>query len=268
MFDSLVESGGNKGDVKRKGGFFAGTLAVYAVILTAIFVGTIFWYNADLDQDTYELLTDLDTPVQQAPEPEQAPEPKVQQVTTEQQVDVRPVLQAAADVPIPPKEISTAKNTVESIRTGVPTIQGARASNATMSAGPVAPPGGGTGVAVGSGTAPAAAAPPPPPPPPKPEPPKKAITISKGVLNGTATSRYEPPYPANAKAVRAQGAVSVQVLIDETGKVVSASAVSGHPLLRAAAQQAALRWRFTPTQLSGQPVKVNGTITFNFNLGG
>jgi protein TonB len=102
---------------------------------------------------------------------------------------------------------------------------------------------------------------PPPPPVAKKEPPK---TISGGVLNGKAVSLPKPPYPPAARAVRASGAVSVQVLIDESGRVVSASAASGHPLLRAAAEQAARGARFSPTLLSGQPVKVSGIITYNF----
>ena len=102
----------------------------------------------------------------------------------------------------------------------------------------------------------------PPPPPPKPKPVPKQI--SGGVLNGKATSLPKPPYPPAARAVRASGAVSVQVLIDEHGNVVSASAVSGHPLLRAAAVSAARNAKFSPTQLSGQPVKVSGVITYNF----
>jgi len=40
--------------------------------------------------------------------------------------------------------------------------------------------------------------------------------------------------------------------------------VSGHPLLRGAAEQAARGARFSPTLLSGQPVKVSGVITYNF----
>lgn len=93
-----------------------------------------------------------------------------------------------------------------------------------------------------------------------------ARTISGGVVNGKAISLPAPAYPAAAKAVGAQGAVSVQVLIDEDGNVVSASAVSGHPLLRAAAEGAARQARFRPTVLSGQPVKVSGVITYVFNL--
>ena len=98
-----------------------------------------------------------------------------------------------------------------------------------------------------------------PAPPPKPSKP-----ISKGVVNGSAISLPKPPYPAAARAVRASGAVNVQVLIDENGGVVSASAVSGHPLLRQAAEQAARGAKFKRTLLSGQPVKVNGIIVYNF----
>ena len=91
-------------------------------------------------------------------------------------------------------------------------------------------------------------------------------TISGGVLNGKAVSLPAPEYPAAAKAVRAQGAVSVQIMIDEEGSVISATAVSGHPLLRAAAEAAARLATFGPTQLSGQPVKVTGILTYNFVL--
>ena len=92
----------------------------------------------------------------------------------------------------------------------------------------------------------------------------KGKNISGGVLNGKAASLPQPEYPAAALAVKAEGAVSVQVLIDEEGNVISASAVSGHPLLRAAAVAAAKEAKFAPTRLSGEPVKVSGVLTYNF----
>jgi TonB family protein len=91
-------------------------------------------------------------------------------------------------------------------------------------------------------------------------------TISGGILNGKAISKPQPPYPALAKAARASGTVTVKVLVDETGSVVSAEAVSGHPLLQAAAIQAARQAKFSPTLLSGKPVKVSGLLTYNFVL--
>lgn len=91
-------------------------------------------------------------------------------------------------------------------------------------------------------------------------------TITGGVLNSRATNLVKPSYPAAARAVKASGAVNVQVTIDESGNVISASAVSGHPLLRAAAVQAARSSIFSPTLLSGQPVKVTGILVYNFVL--
>jgi periplasmic protein TonB len=106
-----------------------------------------------------------------------------------------------------------------------------------------------------------------PPPPVKkatPTPPPVPKIVSGGVVNGKAVNLVKPPYPPAAKAVRAAGQVSVQVTIDESGNVISASAVSGHALLRAAAESAARASKFSPTLLSGQKVKVTGVIVYNF----
>ena len=90
--------------------------------------------------------------------------------------------------------------------------------------------------------------------------------ISGGVLNGKATSLPVPAYPAAARSARASGLVTVEVVIDGSGKVISAKAVSGHSLLQQAAVQAAQQARFSPTLLSGQPVKISGIINYNFAL--
>ncbi|HLO00591.1 MAG TPA: TonB family protein [Pyrinomonadaceae bacterium] len=96
----------------------------------------------------------------------------------------------------------------------------------------------------------------------KPAPP--SAPVSGGVLNAKAISLPKPPTPPIAKAAKASGTVVIQVLVDENGSVVSAHAVSGHPLLQAAAVAAARSAKFSPTKLSGQPVKVTGVITYQF----
>jgi hypothetical protein len=58
----------------------------------------------------------------------------------------------------------------------------------------------------------------------------------------------------------------VEIHISETGEVIEAHAVGGHPLLRDAAVQAARGWRFKPTEISGKAVKSRGILTFNFEL--
>jgi TonB family protein len=101
-----------------------------------------------------------------------------------------------------------------------------------------------------------------PPPPPRP----LMKPVSGGVLNGKALSLPSPSYPDFARRTRTAGLVSVDVVVDENGKVISAQAVAGPPSLRDAAVQAALRARFSPTKLSGRPVKIAGRIDYNFTI--
>lgn len=99
---------------------------------------------------------------------------------------------------------------------------------------------------------------------PSEKPPGERAPISGGVLNGKAVYLPQPEYPPIAAQAHASGMVTVQVLIDEVGNVISAHAVSGHPLLQAAAVVAARQARFSPTSLMGEPVKVNGVLQYNF----
>jgi protein TonB len=90
--------------------------------------------------------------------------------------------------------------------------------------------------------------------------------ISGGILNGKALNLPMPSYPDAAKRARISGTVEVEVVIDINGKVISAKAVRGPGMLQLAAETAARQARFTPTLLSGQPMKVVGVITYNFTL--
>ena len=256
MFDNLVESNSHKDDISRKGSFILVTTVVYAVLGVAFFVAGIYWYDAHLENQNLDLITlvaPVPVPPQQA-KPEKQEEAKPQKV--DQNVDVRREL--IADVTrteLVPKEISAKASDVPPVRRGVTTQIGSADSNAA------AP------VAVGSGTGIVAAAPvkvdvAEPPPPAAPTPPR--APISGGVLNGKAISLPKPAYPPIARQAHASGTVVVQVTIDENGNVISARAVSGHPLLQAVAVNAARSARFSPTKLSGQPVKVTGVITYNF----
>jgi hypothetical protein len=103
-------------------------------------------------------------------------------------------------------------------------------------------------------------------PAPEPGSPEAKIPklVSAGVLNGKAVSLARPEYPPDARANHASGAVSVQVFVDETGKIVTAAAISGSPYLRYAATDAACRSKLTPTLLAGHAVRLSGFITYNF----
>ncbi len=90
--------------------------------------------------------------------------------------------------------------------------------------------------------------------------------VRGGVLNGRLISRPVLKYPKAARKARITGNVTVQIIVDEQGKVVRSTAISGPEELRPAAETAAKEARFSPTLLGGAPVKVSGTITFNFSL--
>jgi len=259
MFDNLIESGSHKQDIGRKGSFLLGTVAIYAVLGTAFLVASIWYMDNSLDAQDLELTTlvaPVPVPVQEN-QPEKQPEAKP--VDTKQNVDVRKELIAdVSRTELVPKEVSAKASNIPPVRRGVTTVLGDSSSNAAV---PIAAgPGSGTGL-VGTPTK-VNIAEEPPPPPPQATPPR--APISGGVLNGKALSLPKPAYPSIAKAAHASGTVVVQVTISESGSVISAAAMSGHPLLRAAAVAAARGARFSPTKLSGQPVKVTGVITYNF----
>lgn len=98
-----------------------------------------------------------------------------------------------------------------------------------------------------------------------PEPwPGTVGPIIGGVLNGKAVSLPKPGYSKYAREAGDSGTVEVQIVIDEQGNVIKAEASSGPMSLRDASVAAALKARFTPTRLMGQPVKVTGRIVYNF----
>jgi len=104
------------------------------------------------------------------------------------------------------------------------------------------------------------------PPPPVNGPKPILKPVSGGVLNGKAIFLPAPTYPEAAKRMRLAGLVTVDVVVDESGKVISATASAGPAVLREVAVQAATRAKFSPTMLSGAPVKVTGQINYKFSL--
>jgi len=91
-------------------------------------------------------------------------------------------------------------------------------------------------------------------------------SVSTDILNKNAIQRASPNYPPLARTARVSGTVRVEVVVDEGGKVVSAHAVSGHPLLQEAAVEAAQKWRFKPFLSKDRPINVSGILEFNFTL--
>ena len=261
MLDQLVESKSNTTENKRRSEFMLAVFVIAILTVVGLWTKSLFAHDYGMGGDDLALTTLVaPVPVEDEPPPEKPKEPEKQV-----NADTRKELIASIDMS-PTKEpppVSVAKMTKMTIRQDFNVKLGAEDSNTgnrvESGVGRVVE-GGGTG-GLGDAQPTTTTTTDDQPPPPKKVVPK---TVSGGVLNGKATSLPKPAYPPAARAVRAGGSVAVQVLIDESGRVVSASAVSGHPLLRAAAVSAAQGARFSPTLLSGQPVKVSGVITYNF----
>ena len=95
---------------------------------------------------------------------------------------------------------------------------------------------------------------------PTPRPPSTpSRNLNGGILNGMAVSLPRPIYPPMAKQIGASGEVRVQVAVDGSGNVISARAISGHPLLRAAAESAARQSR-----MKSEAANTTGQIVYNF----
>lgn len=90
--------------------------------------------------------------------------------------------------------------------------------------------------------------------------------IEMGALDDRVVKKPLPQYPATARAARITGVVIVHVVVDEQGKVISIQSSSGPALLRLAAETAARETVLKPVEVEGKPVKISGTLTFEFKL--
>ncbi len=87
---------------------------------------------------------------------------------------------------------------------------------------------------------------------------------STGASLGEIVTRVTPAYPIGARQIGAYGEVKVQITVSEVGRVIAAKAISGHALLRSAAESAALKWVFKPALVDGKPIQVQGVVNFVF----
>ncbi|MCA1626190.1 MAG: energy transducer TonB [Acidobacteria bacterium] len=280
MLDQLVESKNNTRENKSRGGILLTTSVLVVGLCFSAVVWSLFAKDLKMGSESFEL-SNLGAPI---PIPEKAPPAQIEKQAKPEQSQkmksfeiTRQTNMARIDEPqSAPDKISVTPNTQKSRPQGFfkfsngPETEGqvfysnskdGRAGNET---------------AVGLSDQPLQVENtektklPPPPQMKKPlvEPiaKTKTIVVSRGVVNGKATYLPKPVYLAAARAVKAGGEVSVQVTIDETGNVVSAKAVNGHPLLKTEAEKAARNAKFSPTFLSEQAVKVSGIIIYKFSM--
>lgn len=262
MFTNLIESSADKSAFKRRSSFFLATVAGYALFLFAAVIVGVLTYDAQVEAQTTNLQVEMWIPPVNRVEPDR-PRPAPRPASNNNRVSprpTRPILYESVNDPIkPPDTVSANPNPIPPAPPGA--VEAPYVSDP-----PAAPSSSPCETCTGNNT-------PTTPvvenrtPPPVVDPPKPTtLRVSPGVMIAKVVALPKPIYPPLAKAARVQGPVNVQILIDETGRVVSAQAIKGSPMLIQAAVEAARRARFTPTKLGEDPVKVQGVITYNFVL--
>jgi TonB family protein len=276
MLEQLVESKSNAGANKTRGGLLLSTFMVVAMMCFSAVLWSLFAMNVGIGNDELEIssLVAPIAPAEEKPAPPEPEQPK-QENQTQKAVDVttrQTNTLRLEEHPLVPTEISVMPNTQKTRPKGAFIIdKDGIEKTGNLSRGDFNRESNGGGKNLGEGTQPKVFE------DEKEDMPelKKTVVkeekktppiVTKGVINGQASYLPKPVYTPAAKIVKAAGEVNVQVTIDESGKVISAKAVSGHTLLRAESERAARNARFTPTLLSNQPVKVTGIIIYKFAL--
>lgn len=277
MFTNLIESSSHKKELERKGTFFLATLAVYGLLLLCACVASIYAYDAQLGEQIFDMAR-LVVPVTaeliprnvsiNAPQHRSDTHALPTQTTNASEAPVRQHLISDIRSSVKPpdtigltggKELPALPNAkigdvssdpIGGSADGVPSFAKSPGNNSS---------GGKRAIDIVEKEPPPAA--------------QRVVAtrkmpplVSLGVINGKALYNPAPAYPSIARITRTAGTVNVQVLLSEEGRVISAQALNGPPLLRDAAVKAAYQARFSPTLLSHQPVKVSGVITYNFKL--
>jgi len=234
--------------------YFVGTVIGYSFIVASLLVGSILLFNPQLNESLVSSVLVSPPP----PPPPPPPPAGSQQVSQTPRVQV--VTTAFVPPTITPRRLPAASD--------LPTLDAVPGGGVPGGiAGGV--PGGVVGGVLGGvlGAPPTEAVAPPPAPEPEPAPaPTKLRSISTGLLLGNSIRQVQPAYPLVARNAQLEGAVEIQIIVDEQGNVIAAEVLSGHPLLRQPALDAAHQWKFRPTLLNGHPIKVSGVLRFTFRL--
>lgn len=264
MLEQLVESKSNTKQARNRLGFLFTTFALVAVLCFSAILSSLFAMNVAVGNGEFDLSALLAPvmPAETKPEPVLKEENQTEENTTE---TTRQANMLRTDEPtIIPSAISVTQNTQKArpkgeFKLGKTDVDGSlrRSSGGNTDDGNSISQGLKSNTQADNNDGPDLV---------KPEKIHKDPVVLKTskIINSQATYLPKPIYPPPAQAIGVQGAVNVQVTIDETGRVISAKAVSGHALLRGAAESAARNARFTPTVLNGEKVKVTGVIVYNF----
>ncbi len=245
--DSLIESGGRKGNKGRRAGTTLLAWVIQCFIIGILILVPLIYTEALPKQ---QLMTFLVAP---PPPPPPPPPPAATQVVK--------VVKAVSEI------VEGQLRTPTKIPEKVAMIKEEEAPPPSMGTGgvvggvPGGVPGGSVGGVIGGivSSTPVAV--------PKVAVPTR-VRVSQGVTEGLLIHKVQPTYPPLARQARIQGQVILTAVISKGGTIEGLKLVQGHPMLAPAAIDAVKQWRYKPYILNGEPVEVETQITVNFTLSG
>lgn len=96
---------------------------------------------------------------------------------------------------------------------------------------------------------------------------RKRGSTHEQILRTRARKTSMPVYPAQAAKEGARGVAVAVLNVDEAGEVTGVEVIQApHPLIKKAVSEAAMRWEFEPLGVGGQPICVQGKMTFYFDV--
>jgi periplasmic protein TonB len=96
--------------------------------------------------------------------------------------------------------------------------------------------------------------------------PQLAAQRSTGVTQGVLIHRVSPRYPSAARSYALTGEVVLKGRVTKEGNVDQLKAVSGNPLLSAAAIDAVRQWKYQPYKVNGSPIDMETTFRIQFDI--
>jgi outer membrane biosynthesis protein TonB len=216
MFTNLIESSADKSALKRRSSFFLATVASYALFLFAAGIVGVLTYDAQVEAQTTDMLVEMwIPPVNRAPDqPRPAPRPASNNNRVSPR-PTRPVLYESVNNPIKlPETVNANPNPIPPAPPGA--IEAPYVSDP-----PAAPSSSPCETCTGNNTPTTPVVENRTPPPVVETPKPKTLRVSPGVIIAKVVELPKPTYPTLAKQAGVQGPVNVQILVDETGKVVT-----------------------------------------------
>ena len=101
---------------------------------------------------------------------------------------------------------------------------------------------------------------------PIPQPLPALPSQARALVPAVPISQASPTFPEAAVRMRTSGTVILELQIDEKGRVVKATPMSGPNIFHYPAVNAALKWRYKPATINGANVPSQARVTMNFNL--